>query len=525
MTADELKTTTSKSKVTRGGMSLKKLPELKEITNDNSTRILLSQSIALQLKIMKSDVNISQLGFNNLLKFIELQIDYMLQILHGLANIQRRSEISFKDIELFLQGTGIKTSSLFWHYEVSEYIKDKFAPHYASLMKRSNEMEQKWHKPISDEELLSSKYSEFFFKDVDILNLVPPTNTSNAYVPKWLPEFPPDHTYRFTSLYNRPVSDEREMKRKLFQEGQLSEAALINMLDMAHRKKFPAIDESTRHQLYKESQEETLLVFGPAAKRKCRNMDSGQSQCPIQPSKGFNIEEYARSRVELARQQVQEFEIHKLQTQKNPFIRAANIYSPYGNGPRLSRKAMEREFNVLLQRSYIGVIESIPVLKRQKEQEIMQALERIKEKKELRKKELDKKHAEQGVLDLIALHDNSLLAGLNTSDSENDDQETNPTEKFSQPMTDRSSADSQVSPGAILNLTSFPFSHLQPSNTTEPLSTDSKTNISMPSLNYQELQDQKQALSINSVASPVFSLQVSDEETGSGFQESNLSST
>ncbi|AMD20281.1 HDL463Wp [Eremothecium sinecaudum] len=418
MTANDSGTKSDRDRESGAAIQLKKLPNLQEISNKNPMRILLSHSIALQLKTMNSGVTITQLGFDNLLQFIELQMDDMFQILHGLANIQRRNEISVKDMKLFMKGSGIDCSALYHEFQRSELIKQRFESDYKHLEKKGVEIVEKWHRPMSSDELLSSPCADFFFKDVDILNLVPPTNTNNKYVPKWLPDFPPDHTYRFTSLYNRPVTDEREMKKRLFEEGQLSEIALLNMFGGTRDKKFAALDAATKEQLYKESQEETILVFGPPSKRQQRNKLTSSSRSHI--TKGFNIEEYARSRVELARQQVEEFENHKLQAQKNPFIRAANICSPYGTGPKLSRKSADREFSILLQRSYIGVLKSIPHLKRLKEKEIKAAIERERENRARLREEQERKHAEQGVVDLGALHDDSLLAGLDSSDSEDE---------------------------------------------------------------------------------------------------------
>ncbi|AET39638.1 Taf8p Ecym_4609 [Eremothecium cymbalariae DBVPG len=410
-------------------IQLKKLPGLQEVAKHNPMQILLSQSVALQLKTMKSDFSITELGFNNMMQFIEMQMNDMFQILHRFANIQRRNEISIKDLKLFLKGTGIEVQSLYDEFEKSRYIKKTYEAEFKNIERQSLDLVEKWQKPLRDEELLSSNHAEFFFKDVDILNLVPPTNINNSYVPTWLPEFPPDHTYKFTAIYNKPISDERQMKRMLFEEGKLSEKALLNMLGSAQAKMLKVEDEETIAQTYKESQEETQLIYGVEKQRPRRENayvggnSTNNDDLPLNSShsKGFNIQEYARSRIGLARRKVEEFENHKLQAQKNPFIRASSICSPYGNAQKTTRKAAEREFNILLRRSYVGVLKSIPKLRQLKANEMAAAIERERIKQKEREMELEKKHLQQGVVDLNALHEDALLADLDSTDSEDDE--------------------------------------------------------------------------------------------------------
>ncbi|AAS50643.1 ABL128Wp [Eremothecium gossypii ATCC 10895] len=396
------------------GIQLKKLPDLTEVTKSNPMQKLLAQAVGLHLKTMRSDVGITQLGFENLVQFVELQLDDMLQILHRFANVQRRNEVSLKDVRLFLHGCGVEEESLYEEYVRSQYVRQQHAGAVRSIEEQSASLMGHWHQPMSEEELLSSSHAEFFFKDVDILNLVPPTNNNNHYVPKWLPEFPPDHTYKFTSIYNQPITDERQMKRKLFEESKLSEKALLHMLGTATKK--PRADDAQLPQIISDGQQENLLIYGPERRRLAPE--------PA-PTRGFNIEDYARCRVELARRRVEEFEQQKLQVQKNPFIRAAAACSPYAT-TRLSRKAIEREFGVLLHRSYIGVLHAIPRLRRTKARELAAAYERERARQESMRNNTDLTQQQHGVLDLSALHDDPLLADLDSSDSDDDRQPPSP---------------------------------------------------------------------------------------------------
>lgn len=401
-------------------IQLKGLPHLQEIHFNRPIQQLLCQSVALQLKTMNLDVSFTKFAFENLIQYVELQLGDMLQILHKLSNIQRRNSISKQDLILLIKGINLTKESLQYEIERSKYVKRNLRNDSKNIDQQCEILKEKLFTPMDEDELLSSHNSEFFFRDVDILNLVPPTNKNTKHIPSWLPEFPPDHTYRFTALFNKPITDEKEMKRKLVEEAKLSEKALLKMLSKDDIKSVMInnlkVDEEC---VYNESQEESMLIF-PLQKT---TKDSPNSTCILTNSlnvslKKFNVDKYAKSRIEIARRKVNEFDNHKLQLQRNPFIKATNICSPYGKNKQISRKSIEKELKNLLQRSYIGIVKSLPKLKHLKEKERRAAEDREKVRQEKLKEEREKNKSQPDVLDLNYLDNDMLLGGFDTTDED-----------------------------------------------------------------------------------------------------------
>lgn len=410
-------------------IQLKKLPTLHAEPHDSLEQPMhkiLSQAVAIRLKPMNKDVAMSQFAFENLVQLVGENLSFMLTTLHRFVDIQRRREISKKDLLLLLKGYDLSNSELMRELESSQYIVSNHPEEVKEIAQKSKELKGKLLKPMTEKELLNSAHSEFFFKDMDILDLVPPTNKNNQYIPKWLPEFPPDHTYRFTSQYNKPVVDERQLRRKLVEEGKQSERALVNLLKHhdSTNQDLGNNERVEKRSLYEETQEETFLIFGPERK-KSHTTENSHELLRTLPLKNFSVEEYARNRVEIARRKVSEYEQYQLRLQKNPFIKAANLCSPLKKST-MSRKAIDKELKSMLQRSYIGLLRSVPKLNEVKGRERELANERRREMLEKLNEERQRQ-AEAGggdeVLDLNNLNEDPLLAGFDSSDSEGEDGE------------------------------------------------------------------------------------------------------
>jgi hypothetical protein len=60
---------------------------------------------------------------------------------------------------------------------------------------------------------------------------VPSLAKRGSYVPAWMPEFPPDHTFKATPQYPTRVSDPKKLRQLIVEEGRLAEAALKRFFD------------------------------------------------------------------------------------------------------------------------------------------------------------------------------------------------------------------------------------------------------------------------------------------------------
>ncbi|CAH00237.1 Taf8p [Kluyveromyces lactis] len=421
---------------------LDKLPNLNEVPHANPMERLFAQAVLLQLKTLNKNVVISQLAFDDLCYVSLLQLDDLLQSLKKITQVQRRTKISKLDLNLYFKGIGMDLKDLNGQVEISNFVHGKFKDEANALNETVLKVKQQFMKELEEKELLSSKHSEFFVQDVDILNLLPSSNKSNKYVPSWLPELPPDHTYKFTSLYKRPITDERLMKKKLLEEGRLSEKALLNMLSQVvnqdplvalNKDSDQSANNAALSEHIKESQLETDLIFDP---HKTIPTDKewgtttvlhGIESFNLSPVKNFNVLEYCKKRDAIVKRRAERAENQVSNKRRNPFIRGAMICSPYGQGSTKSRKSVENQLKTMLRRSYLGLIDSIPRVKEVRERARKEAEERERLLQEQRRIEKEKKMAEQEILDLNNLQTDPLLHGWD-KDSEDDDE--NDDEKF-----------------------------------------------------------------------------------------------
>ncbi|CCH60825.1 hypothetical protein TBLA_0D03250 [Henningerozyma blattae CBS 6284] len=364
---------------------LKNLPDLIQSPNRLESSCigqLLAKSIALQLKPMNDNTSISTVAFNRLLTLVDLQLNDMIYQLARLSITQRRLTIASNDLSLWLRSFNLNPSDLTLYLEESNFIKSKFNKDYNLLYELlrdyNTETNHNFKNPnYSTSDLLNNKSSESSSS-----RIVPPSNTILRSMPEWLPSLPPDHTYKFTPLYNEPITDETVMKKILVNEGKLAESALIKLLEASTTSEInslptPETDRendleqninidtntngnsmtlksvsenektNTNERLNDEllAQDETKAIYGSALQvRKIKKRfelmidpkaETQLSEEFVYPST-FNVEEYARKQVQKIREQVLFYEEKQLQAQKNPFWKYSKMIvgpSQFHHGP------------------------------------------------------------------------------------------------------------------------------------------------------------------------------------------------
>ena len=378
---------------------------------------LLRKAIAIQLKAMNSDTTMALTAFNELFMLVSSQLDDSLNELHGLALLQRRTTLAKGDILLLLRGFNLKTSDLYETLQSSNYIRKKFHQECDAL----NEEARQWVEPYTlrqHEDVIdnpftaveqSQELSSLLARQPLVLlrgsTLASFRHRKPFRVPAWLPRLPPDHTYRFTPQYNHPTTDEIVVRKRVVEEGRNTEKALRNLIDAINNNKNNKgtkgkDNEDTMD--YKEPREmndlelaerESQALFSEGgwthstASASATEQDTSISSITAIP-KTFNVEDYARRRVEIARRQVTRFEEEKLRQHNDPFIRLAQMMlNSDGAAPRV-------EFNgkvlAVARRSYRYMLHNLPALKRRKIEAVKQAeLDRdfkLKQLKELKEK-------------------------------------------------------------------------------------------------------------------------------------------
>ncbi|CAN6647439.1 hypothetical protein TRVA0_022S01332 [Trichomonascus vanleenenianus] len=129
--------------------------------------------------------------------------------LHKITRVQRRALPALTDVALLLKEDHIQLHDLERHIG----LKSRFTDALDNL--RFNPEEE----PVPEG-------AQVFFHEVSTTKrLMPPTKHLDA-VPSWMPEFPPDHTFMATPQYASRITDPRQLREKVVEEGRLAEAAL-----------------------------------------------------------------------------------------------------------------------------------------------------------------------------------------------------------------------------------------------------------------------------------------------------------
>lgn len=376
---------------------------------------VLAKAVALQLKPMNADI--SKFAFDHLLMLIDGQLNDMIGELHKLSNLQRRESIAKGDLQLFFKGFNLSPSDLDIQCQASQYIKSAFKQDYNALhsLKESSS-------DFVEEDGASSENI--------VTALVPPTNPLRSLVPKWLPDFPPDHTYKFTPQYNHPITDETIIRKKIVEEGKQSELALLHLLkstdkSQANTKYGSQYDEEL-------AKEETLAIYGRGYQKTKRSAISSSDLLARLPQTNFSIEEYAHNRVEIARRKVLEYEEKQLQLQKNPFLKLSRLVLTTSND-KLNKRQVNKEIRTSLKRSFFHLINTIPELKKAKqearelaEKKRIERLIKMKALKDQKLKEKDSWDLGEGDINTLDLddlgggHHEAFFGSLDSSEDEDD---------------------------------------------------------------------------------------------------------
>ncbi|EDO14700.1 hypothetical protein Kpol_1068p10 [Vanderwaltozyma polyspora DSM 70294] len=394
------------------------LTEYKYEETEPAIEKILAKAVALQLKSMNCDTSITKFAFEHLMSLVVGQIDDMVLELHRLSSLQRRNTVAKADISVWLRGFNLTPEDLEEQNQKSQYLSKLYDKDYESLTKIAT---------TTTRTLSTYQKLDLTHKDTSTAQtskLVPISNPLQKLIPSWLPDFPPDYTYKFTPQYNTPITDETIIRRKVVEEGKQSEKALLNLLRGGQE------DRISRDLKFSSSEmelatEETLATYSAITLRN-KHLTSFFEKEPIQNS--LNVEEYARTRVEIERKKVLGYEERQLQIQRNPFLKISRLISA-NNDNKVSKSVANTEIRKYLKRSLLNFIHSIPKTQQERkeareraEEEKERRLAEIKALKEEKLKEMEaKKSSDFNLLDLSNYPNDShggFFAALESSDEE-----------------------------------------------------------------------------------------------------------
>lgn len=391
--------------------------EISHISMEPQLEKLLLKSIALQLKPMNNDTQISRSAFQLLSLLAMDQMDSMVYELHRLPTAQRRQQVAKGDMELFLRGFNISTSDLDLKLQESNTIRKRFSKDSGNIDIESKEFSDTIERFNLNGRFHDTPFQLFEQQEQDSSILFPPSNKLQQFIPNWLPSFPPDHTYKFTPQYNKLITDEAQIRIKSVEEGKQSEKSLLNLINNLQDTK----DEHQFLSFTSQSAEEDELAdkesFALYHRIRSRKNDARKKFLPlgslVHIPKKFNVEEYAHKRIDIARNKVTEYEMMQIKKSENPFLKLTKLIVL--NKEDKNKFQINKDIRVALRRSFNRMINKIPELEEQKKITIKEAKEEREKKLEELKQFREKRERESKSETATSAHLETILFDTNVS--------------------------------------------------------------------------------------------------------------
>lgn len=231
----------------RARMLLEREPQRSQ-SHADSMQVIFQRSIAAILG--SKEVNSTNEAYEYICMLAEEHLIELCTKLHKVSSVQRRHSPAVTDIAMLLRYAGIRIHDL-------ESQKDLNSRYVDAL----NQL-----KFDPTEEPVSEQARPFFdtssTKSLD--KLVPSRKKQGSHIPSWMPPFPPDHTFMATPQYTKRVTDPRQLREKIVQEGRLAEQALRRVTETTRVGDESLIEEEDDEDVemndFKEENEDEDLV-------------------------------------------------------------------------------------------------------------------------------------------------------------------------------------------------------------------------------------------------------------------------
>jgi len=381
------------------------------------------KALALQLKPINNDIEISRSAFELLSVLAMEQIDSMASELHRIAAIQRRQRASKMDVSLLLRGFNLTPDDIDVTLQQTQYIKTQYVPQSDTINSETEEL-NKIKEQIKKDKLLNNTPFQLIEQEQEAALPLRSSNDLQKYIPHWLPKFPPDHTYMFTPQYNNPTTNEVLIRIKAAEEGRQSEKSLLGLIGTRHVNGH-SLETNPKDTNIVNDGEMTPnvgeeLMYPYSNKRLGENYRIGSNRVtkrqPLSTlthiPKTFNVEEYAHKRIELARAKVNEYELKQKYRNNDPFLNLTKLIIQNDKFHK-NRFQVDKEVRNTLQNSFRKMLSRIPETRKEKARVIQEAkerrelkLEELKQLQEKREKERKSDTATSAHLETILFETN-----------------------------------------------------------------------------------------------------------------------
>jgi hypothetical protein len=189
-------------------------------------------------------INLTREAYEYICMLAEEHLLELCTRLHKVSGIQRRRSPSIGDVAMLLRFTGIRIHDLERQMHVSS--------RYIDLL---NQLQVD-----PTEEPVPEAAKPFFDVPAHSSNkLVPNRKTPGDHVPSWLPSYPSDHTFMATPQYTDRITDPRQLREKIVEEGRLAEAALRRLTETVRVGDENLLEDEDEEMKEEEDEEEELV--------------------------------------------------------------------------------------------------------------------------------------------------------------------------------------------------------------------------------------------------------------------------
>lgn len=262
--------------------------------------------------------------------------------LHKYTETQRHLQPGYADLELCFQLTNLHPGDLYGEYLRTQRSSQR---HRSELDATHEKIDTLTREFYSDNYILDHSDPSLIFhanEQYEIANLVPQEVRKKSYIPSYLPDLPPDYTYKATGSYLKTLTDLKQIKLKLVEELRLNERSLYALIEDEGSNKIKEFENDLAAlDSDPESEQEDIMSSagdksGPEPETPAEApivVDEEEQEETSKKDPTFDFVEYARKRSAAKKRELEIIKRRREKRQKNIFMKAETVFSPYAERP------------------------------------------------------------------------------------------------------------------------------------------------------------------------------------------------
>lgn len=180
-------------------------------------------------KYHESDFSSQETSVDLMCQWVSQYYNILTRRLIRLMEIQRRRSPNRDDLKLLEREGLFNAQGIHDMYDLSNGFSQPKNKKLIELIKTKAKEARTAYTGI-DNGYFNGLPDEIFLEKESWLNQVDTRGNRKPYIPEWMPQLPPDYTYKSTPKYNHLVTDPVVLKSTLVKEGRLAEKALNHII-------------------------------------------------------------------------------------------------------------------------------------------------------------------------------------------------------------------------------------------------------------------------------------------------------